>query len=406
MRVRQAVVLVGGKGTRLGELTQGTPKPLLEVAPRERFLDALLFEIARSGLTDILLLAGHLGEQVEEAYRGRQIGEARVRVIREPHPQGTGGALRFAADVLDPWFLMANGDSLFEINFRELVRLPDPSFTGRLALREVPDPARYGAVSLEGERVVGFHEKNPDLKGPALINGGVYLLSRDVLSGITGPCSIEADIFPKLAAQGRLRGKTFAGYFLDIGLPDTYDQARREIPQRKWRPCAFLDRDGVLNKDQGYTHRPADLDWLPGAREAVKLLNDVGYYVIVVTNQAGIGRGHYTEEDMHKFHQTMEDQLADIGAHLDAIYFCPFHKDAQVERYRIANHPDRKPNPGMIRKAMRDWPIQHKGSFLIGDSQSDIDSATAAGLDHARYEGGHVRALVRQMIDRQSPKAT
>jgi D,D-heptose 1,7-bisphosphate phosphatase len=404
MRVRQAVVLVGGKGTRLGELTQATPKPLLELAPGERFLDALLFEISRSGLTDILLLAGHLGQQIEEAYSGRRFGEAVVRVIREPHPQGTGGALRFAADSLDPWFLMTNGDSLFEINFRDLVRLPDPSCMGRLALREVPDPARYGAVSLQGDLIVGFHEKNPDLRGPALINGGIYLLSRNVLSEISGPCSIEADVFPRLAARGQLRGQAFAGYFLDIGLPDTYEQARREIPQRKRRPCAFLDRDGVLNKDDGYTYRPADLIWLPGAREAVKLLNEAGYYVVVVTNQAGIARGYYTEEDMHNFHQTMADQLADIGAHIDAFYFCPFHKDAQVDRYRVANHPDRKPNPGMIRKAMADWPIKPEGSFLIGDSQSDIDAAIATGLEHTRYEGGDVSVLVRQMIHRPSPR--
>src|SRR5262245_46486518 len=112
MRVKQALVLVGGKGTRLGALTAGTPKPLLEIAPGLRFLDVLLEQFARHGFTDIILLAGHLGAQVEALYQGRRVGESHVSVVCEPAPAGTGGALVHAAGRLDPWFLMANGDSL------------------------------------------------------------------------------------------------------------------------------------------------------------------------------------------------------------------------------------------------------------------------------------------------------
>ena len=396
--VRQAVVLVGGKGTRLGELTRNTPKPLLEIDAGLRFLDVVLEEIARRGFTDIVLLAGHLGDQVETAYHHRQIYQARVRVIREIEPQGTGGALRFAAAELDPWFLMLNGDSLFEFNYRELARLPGPGVLGRLALRTVPDPGRYGAVTVEAGRVTQFLEKNPDLKGPALINGGVYLLSREVLGLIDGPCSIEQDVFPRLAKAGALEARAFDGYFLDIGLPNTYAQAKAEVPARRRRPCAFLDRDGTLNIDKGYTHKPEDLVWMPSAIPAIKRLNESGHYVIVVTNQAGVARGYYTEADMHAFHAEMQAQLADAGAWIDAFYHCPYHADGKVPAFTDANHPDRKPNPGMLLRAFNEWPIIRETSFMIGDADLDIAAAKAAGIPGYCYEGGDLDALVAEVL--------
>ena len=164
------------------------------------------------------------------------------------------------------------------------------------------------------------------------------------------------------------------------------------------RPCAFFDRDGVLNRDTGYTFRAEDLHWQPGAREAVKRLNDAGYLVVVVTNQSGVARGHYSESDVDAFHAAMQAALVSAGARIDAFYSCPYHSEGAIERYRVADHPDRKPNPGMILRAMRDLPIQREGSFLIGDRGSDLAAAEAAGLPHALYSGGDLDALVRTMM--------
>lgn len=396
--VHQAVFLVGGKGTRLGSLTQDSPKPLLQIAHGLRFLDLVLGEAARHGFTDILLLAGHLGEQVEAAYNGKRIYEATVRVLREPEPQGTGGALRFAADELAPQFLMGNGDSLFEINLRALAMPLNHAVQARLALRTVPDPGRYGSVVLDGSRIARFVEKSPTLLGPAPINGGLYLMRREVLSLIDGPCSIELDVFPKLAARGALEGMAFDGYFIDMGLPDTYAQAQSEAPQRRVRPSAFLVRDGTITIDDGYTHKPGDLQFVSGAREAIRLLNEAGYYVIVLTNQAGLARGLYPEEQVGLLHAAMADALAEQGAHIDAFYHCPVHEDGIVERYRVADHPDRKPDPGIILRAMQEWPIRREGSFLISDNQSDGDAARAAGLIGQLFEGGDLAAFVRRIL--------
>lgn len=395
MYVRQAVVLVGGKGTRLGDLTRDIPKPLLEIAPGIRFLDTLLFELARHRFTDILLLAGHLGEQVKAAYHDTMVLTSRIRVLCEPEPKGTGGALRFAANELSPWFLLTNGDSLFEFNFRDLAKKPSEKFIGQLALRTVPDPTRYGSVDLDGSRVVGFKEKDPTLSGPALINGGVYVFSKDVLSWIRGPCSLEAEVLPALARAGSLSGRIYDGYFLDIGLTDTYAQAKVDLPDRHTRPCAFLDRDGVLNIDSGYTHRVDQLQWIEGAPEAIRMLNEAGYYVVVVSNQAGVARGLYDEAQIALFHNHMDEQLGDIGAHIDAWYYCPFHPEAIVDSYRHANHPDRKPNPGMLLRVMREFSVDLARSFLVGDTDSDIVAARNAGVPTSYlFKGGNLRQTV------------
>lgn len=398
MRVKQALFLVGGRGTRLGALSANTPKPMQVIAPGVRFLDLLLDQAARHGFTDIILLAGHLGEQVEEAYHGKRVREAIVRVVREPQPMGTGGALLLAADQLAPSFLLANGDSFFDFNLRALAAAPLGGNLARIALRHVENAGRYGSVKLDGDKIAAFLEKVPSSVGPGLINGGVYLLGRDILGQLKSPCSLETDIFPKLAADGQLEGMKFDGYFLDIGLPETLAQAQRETATLFVRPAAILDRDGVLNRDEGYTHRPEQLVWQPGAREAVRLLNDRGYYVIVATNQAGVARGLYDEAAVSTFHAHMQNELAKAGAHVDAFYHCPFHPQGVIARYRVADHPDRKPNPGMILRALADWPVDRAHSFLIGDKSSDLEAALRAGLSGHLYEGDDLAALVQRII--------
>ena len=398
MRVKQALFLVGGRGSRLGALSAGTPKPMQAIGPGVRFLDLLLDHASRHGFTDLILLAGHLGDQVEAAYQGKCVREAVVRVLREPQPMGTGGALHLAADQLASSFLLSNGDSFFDFNLRALAAVPLGDSLARIALRHVPDAGRYGSVTLKGGRIAAFHEKDPSGAGPGLINGGVYLLSRDVVGRLASPCSLETDVFPKLAAAGRLEGMKFDGYFLDIGLPETLAQAQRETAKLFVRPAAILDRDGVLNRDEGYTHRPEQLVWQPGAREAVRLLNDRGYYVIVATNQAGVARGLYDEAAVSAFHAHMQDELAKTGAHIDAFYHCPFHPQGVVARYRAADHPDRKPNPGMILKALADWPVDRAHSFVIGDKPSDLEAALRAGLSGHLYEGGDLTTLVQRII--------
>lgn len=211
----QAVILVGGRGTRLGAVTDVCPKPLVDVGGRP-FLDYLIAELVRHGFTDILLLAGYLADQLK-ALEARAAGlGCRIRCLVEPSPAGTGGALMQARDHLAEQFLLLNDDSLFAINYLDLCLPPAglADAVGAVALRRMADTGRYGRVELSGAAITDFAEKGAG--GAGLINGGIYWLRRSVLDWIdTVPASLEQDVLPRLARAGRLTGKSYDGFFIE-----------------------------------------------------------------------------------------------------------------------------------------------------------------------------------------------
>jgi len=164
------------------------------------------------------------------------------------------------------------------------------------------------------------------------------------------------------------------------------------------RPAAFLDRDGVLNEDIGFAHRPDQIRWMPGAFEAVALLNRRNYLVFVVTNQAGIARGYYEGGDVESLHAWMNGELSRHGAGIDDFRYSPYHPNFDDGRFRhLADW--RKPAPGMLLDLMRHWPVQREGSFLVGDRDTDIEAARGAGIPGYLYAGGDLESLIRSILD-------
>ncbi|HEY4264247.1 MAG TPA: HAD family hydrolase [Micropepsaceae bacterium] len=155
----------------------------------------------------------------------------------------------------------------------------------------------------------------------------------------------------------------------------------------------FFDRDGVLNIDDGYTHKPSDLLWNLGAIAAVRAVNQAGWFAFVVTNQAGIGHGYHSEADVITFHAHMSQLLAAEGAHIDEYLHCPFHPEAKLEAYRRESE-HRKPAPGMILELMSRWPVDKAKSFLVGDRESDLEAAARASIEAYHYRGGDLHELV------------
>jgi D-glycero-D-manno-heptose 1,7-bisphosphate phosphatase len=160
------------------------------------------------------------------------------------------------------------------------------------------------------------------------------------------------------------------------------------------RPALFLDRDGVLHEDRGYVHRWEDFCWIPGAREAVAAFNARDWWVFVVTNQSGVGRGYYPEADVHALHARMSEALVAAGARIDAFYHCPFHPEALEDRYRHPDPPDRKPNPGMLLRAMADWPVDAARSVMVGDKAIDLEAGRRAGVRSLLFPGGDLSAFL------------
>ena len=169
---------------------------------------------------------------------------------------------------------------------------------------------------------------------------------------------------------------------------------------RLLRPALFLDRDGVLNEDRGYVHRWEDFCWIPGAREAVAAFNARDWWVFVVTNQSGVGRGYYPEADVLALHARMEADLAATGARIDAFYHCPFHPEALEDRYRHPDPPDRKPNPGMLLRAKADRPVDAARSVMVGDKAIDLEAGRRAGVRSLLFPGGDLEAFLAAELDR------
>jgi len=398
--IRQAVILCGGLGSRLGRLTRDTPKPLLPIdgAP---FLELLIRDISRFGVTRFTLLAAFRSDQIEAfaqtlpARLGRDLS---VEVAIEPDRAGTAGALFHARDRLEDRFFLFNGDSLLKTDLLKLeAQLTLGGAVGALALRPVEALGRYGVVTLAGDEVTSFGASG-DPTAPGLINGGVYAFRRALLDRLPATGSLEAEVLPHLATEGALRGLVCDGFFLDIGVPEDFARAQQEIPAYFRRPALFLDRDGVLNEELGYVGTVDRFHWIEGAREAVKLANDRGWYVFIVTNQSGLGRGLYSLDDFRALHAHMDTELRRVGAHIDDLRFCPHHPDSGVGAFRKAC-AWRKPEPGMLLDLMRIWPVDRAASVLIGDKASDLEAAARAGVEARRFVGGRLDAVVADILD-------
>jgi D-glycero-D-manno-heptose 1,7-bisphosphate phosphatase len=295
-------------------------------------------------------------------------------------------------------FFLLNGDSYFDFNWLSLATAIG-DWTMHAALASGIEGSRYGRVQLDHGRVRGFQEKGQGRStGDAPINAGIYLVKRKVLDLITTvPCSLEREILPGLAERGQLLGTAARGSFIDIGIPADFARAQTLLPHFMHRPAAFLDRDGILNRDDGYVHKAEDIVWIDGALDAVRWLNDQGFYVFVITNQGGVAHGYYEEQHVHDLHDWMQQEMQRHGAHIDAFEHCPYHPEGKVERYR-QDSEYRKPQPGMILKLQREWTTDPSRSFVVGDRDSDVEAAIAAGVAGYKFAGGNLLEFLKARI--------
>lgn len=369
---REVIVLAGGFGTRLAHVVPDVCKPMAPVAGRP-FLRFIMDQLAAAGFDRVVVADGYRREQIEgffgPAYRGMA-----VEYSPEETPLLTGGAVKRALSRCESdWVFVLNGDTWLNVDFAAMeaaaADAPD-NVSAVIAVKRMRDFDRYGTVDVDAEgALTAFHEKRPCEEG--LINAGVYLLRRDALDDMPEKFSLESDYFERVVGAGALRAVECPGGFIDIGVPGDYELAQTMLaPLAKSWKLAMFDRDGTINVDTGHLHEPEKLELIPSTTDIMRgYSDDPDFKVVVVTSQAGFAKGLYTEADMRCLHRYMENELEKLGVHVDAWYFCPHHPDY------TGPCECRKPDPGMLLDAIRDFDASSDNCVMYGDIPSDEQAA-------------------------------
>lgn len=376
----QAVILAGGFGTRLSHVVKDVPKPMAPIAGVP-FLEYLYRELSGQGFDDFVFLTGHMADVIENHFRAY----GNVRFLREDHPLGTGGALLNAWDLLDTEFLLVNGDTFFDADFTLLYKykaqqIKEPSIL--MALRFSGDVGRYGFVEFDDNyRVESFIEKGalPPAQADGFINAGAYLIDREILKGVHDSFhgqmnSIETELFPLFIKDKVFRCLPLGGAFIDIGIPDDYRRAQTLIPdtlKKERRPALFIDKDGTLIEDSGYVHGK-DIVPVMSTLELVRQYKEKGFRLVIITNQAGVAKGKFREQDFLDNINAVLSFYEENGIRFDDWECCYYHENAVIEKYRKKSFA-RKPWPGMILKAAEKLPVDLGNSVMVGDNK-DVDT--------------------------------
>ena len=342
-------------------------------------------QLAAAGFDRAVVADGYRREQIEGFFGPEYRGTA-IEYSPEVTPLLTGGAVKRALSRCESdWVFVLNGDTWLDVDFAAMeaaAAVAPENASAVIAVKRMRDFERYGTVDVDAcGALIAFHEKRPCEEG--LINAGVYLLRRDALDGMPDKFSLESDYFERVVGDGELLAVECAGGFIDIGVPEDYELAQTMLAPlaRPWK-LAMFDRDGTINVDTGHLHEPEKLELIPSTVDIMRgYSDDPDYKVVVVTNQAGIAKGLYTEADMRRLHRYMENELEKLGVHVDAWYFCPHHPDY------TGPCECRKPAPGMLLAAMRDFDAESVECLMYGDKPSDETAAIAAGVRFFAVEG-------------------
>lgn len=395
----KVVIMAGGKGTRISSVRSDIPKPMLEIDGKpvlEREIECL----KEQGFDDIIITVSHLGDIIKDYFKdGSQFG-VKIEYFTEVEPLGNAGALFRLKDKLTEDFLLLNADAIFDIDFNRFVKYHKEK-GGLVTLFTHPNSHPYDSgliIANDNMEVLSWLTKE-DTRPTYYknrVNAGLHVISPKVLEKVIDTPKIDLDrqLLKPLAGSGLMFVYDSPEYVKDMGTPERYylvesDYKLGIVRSRNLankQKAIFLDRDGVINKMVGFLKNIDDFELLDGVSEAIKMINHSNYLAIVITNQPVIARGDVTLDELNMIHNKMETLLGLDGAYLDHIYYCPHHPDkgfpGEVLEYKI-KCDCRKPAPGMILKAQKDFNIDLENSYMIGDMKSDILCGKNAGCKTA-----------------------
>ena len=370
------VILCGGKGKRLGNLTSQLPKPLLNVG-KNSFLEVLIQYYQKYDFEKIYLLAGYKGKKIEQKFHLKSFNFINCEVIIEKKPLDTAGCLSLLKNKIKNDFLLINGDSYVEYNFNKFIKKKKLVNYKILLTSSKIYPQNKKLINLDIKNSKAFY----NIKSKKF-NSGVYYFSKKILKIIpnNSSTSLEKNIIPKKIKNQSLYADFTNKFFIDIGTKKNFYLAKKLLIRRIRKPAIFLDRDGVLNHDFGYVNEIKNFIWKKNTLKALKFLNNKNYYIFIITNQSGIGRGYYSENQFIKLHKNLKKKLSLEKIFIDDVKYCPHHPIFGKGKYKIKCNC-RKPGNKMILDIMKKWNIDKKNSFMIGDKAIDEKCAIKSKLD-------------------------
>lgn len=406
----KVVIMAGGKGTRISSVASDIPKPMIKI-DGVPVLEHEIRCLKEQGFTDLIITVSHLGNIIMDYFGDGSDFGVHIEYFFEEEPLGNAGALFKIKDKLIEDFLLLNADAIFDVDFNSFVDFHKKK-GGLVTLFTHPNNHPYDSgliIANEEGSVEQWLAKEDERNGyyRNRVNAGLHVLSPEALDVeiTTAKVDLDRQILKPLSGTGKMYVYDSPEYVKDMGTPDRFEAVCRDFRDGKVQAknlvnkqkAVFLDRDGTINKYVGFLRDVDEFELLPEVSEAIKKINQSGYLAIVVTNQPVIARGEVTWEELQNIHNKMETLLGNDGAYVDAIYYCPHHPhkgfEGEIPELKF-DCECRKPKPGMLLKAAEDFNIDLTQSWMVGDSDADIEAGLAVTCHTAKIGTDEYQDLI------------
>lgn len=368
------VILAGGKGSRVKEMNPYLPKPMIKFNGIN-FLQILINHYSKFDIENIYILAGYKGKIIKKKFHNKIQNFVKIRCFIERKPLDTAGALNNIKKIIKNDFLLINGDTFFDIqNINILKKSTHKNKIGCVALVKSKKKVKLGNLDVSCKNIL-IHKRSSKY-----INAGVYYFKKKILSLIKNrKLSMENDLIPYLIKGKLVNGKALNNFFIDIGTPDDLNKAKSLLIKKLRRSAVFLDRDGVINYDKGYTHKFSNFKFRKNVIKFLKRISEHNRYIFLITNQAGIAKKKFSIKKFKILQKSIKSYLSKKNIFINDVEFCPHHPRGILKKY-TKKCKCRKPGNLMIKKIEKRWFIDKRKSYFIGDQPKDKMAARKSNL--------------------------
>ena len=399
----KAVIMAGGKGTRIASVNSELPKPMIPILGKP-ILQYEVEALAKQGITEFIFVVGYLYQKIQDYFGdGSKLG-IKIQYIIETEPLGTAGSFYYLQNLIDDDFLLCNGDAAFDIDVQAFYK-KHKEYGGLATLLTHPNSHPYDSgliIADSNGLVTKWMTKEEERKWyKNRINSGIHFISPILLKRVPEPkkTDLDREVLKPLVVERKLYAYDSTEYVKDMGTPERLAQVTQDISSglvearnlSHKQKAIFLDRDGTINKYVGFLRNIDDMELIDGVASAIKKINASGYLAIVVTNQPVIARGEVTVDELNEIHNKMETLLGLDGAYIDGLYYCPHHPhkgyEGEIPELKF-DCECRKPKPGMLLKAAEDFNIDLSESWMVGDGDNDVEAGKAAGCKTIKLQEG------------------